>query len=173
MKKFTLPFVIILSLILSCCATQHEPKDFFTLPISVSASLDGNGGQFSLDISEKECTVTFGDTHALSGTTLYFAKDGNTATVGDIFTRTIKNGTFPAQESLIKAIQLLASTETVGINEGDKTRYTIDEMKILVYYDENTDSITRIETEEGGRRFAFVIASLESHDTQSKSAGMP
>lgn len=173
MKKFILFLLIILTLILSCCATQHEPADFFALPMTVSASLDGNGGQFLLDISEEECTVTFGDTHALSGTTIHFGSDGNTASVGDVFTRKIKNGTFPAQETLIKAIRLLASTETGGINEGDKTRYTIDEMKILVYYDENTDSITRIETEEGGRRFAFVIASLESHDTQSKSAGMP
>ena len=168
MKRF-LVFIFLLTIVLSGCEITPDVSDTLSFPIKITASLDGSEGQFTADFSAEECSVTFGENHVLSGAVLRFTEDGNTASVGDIFTRSIKKGTFPAQETFVKAIYLLSSTETEGIYENGKMVYAIDEMKILVYYDERNDSITRIETEEGRGRFAFVIASLESYDTQSKS----
>ncbi len=167
MKKLIIASLILFATIFCGCLTQSEPKDLLTIPISITATLDGNNAKFTVDIFENGSDIIFGEEHALSGTEIHFRTDGNTATVGDIFTRDIKNGTFPAQEALIKAVRLLSSTDITGIEEESRTRYTIDEMTILVYYDKKTDSITRIETEEGGRRFEFSIVSLEPHDTQS------
>ncbi len=167
MKKLIVAISFLFTALFCGCLTQSEPKDLFKVPISITARLDGNNAEFTADVFESGSDIVFGSEHALSGTVIHFRDDGNTAVVGDIFTRDIKNGTFPAQETLIKAIRLLSSTDVTGVPDGERTRYTIDEMTILVYYDKKTDSVTRIETEEGEKRFAFVIASLEPHDTQS------
>ena len=169
MKKLIIAFLIIVAAFFCSCLTENEPKNLFSVPISITATLEGNDAGFTAEILEKDSEIIFSDGHALSGTKIYFSEEGNTASVGDFFTRDIKNGTFPAQEALIKAVRLLSSADVKGVPNGERTRYAIDEMTIMVYYDENTDSITRIETEENGRRFDFSIVSLEPHDTQSNS----
>lgn len=173
MKKLLIPLLIVLSIIFIGCSVQNEPADRFTLPLRITASLDGSEARFTADIFEGGCDIVFEEGHALSGTVLHLRPDGSTASVGKTLTRDIKNGTFPAQESLITAILFLSATEEKGVINENTARYTIDEMTIMVYYDTNTDSITRIETEEGGRRFGFNIASLEPYEAQSNSGYTP
>ena len=168
MKRFAV-LIFLFAVLFSGCDVKVDVKDVFKLPIKITATLEGNEGVFISEILSEQSIVTFEESHVLSGTTLVFTEDGNTATVSDVFTRSIKDGTFPVQETFIKAIRLLSSTESDVIYENGRIRYTIDEMTILVYYDENNDSVTRIETEEGTRRFVFIIASIESYDTQSQS----
>lgn len=169
MKRTIICFFLILFAFFYGCTENSEPKDAFSVPIKVEAMLDGSNSQFTADIFEGGCDIHFEEGHTLSGTVLKFRSEGNTATVGDTLTREVKKGTFPAQEALIKAVRLLSNTEAKGISDGQTTRYTIDEMTIIVYYNKNTDSINRIETEESGRRFGFSIASLEPYEAQSNS----
>ena len=49
-----------------------------------------------------------------------------------------------------------------GVKTDNATKYTIDEMTIMVYYNEDTEEIIGITTEEGGRRFEFTVVALES-----------
>ena len=159
--------------VLSACIGSSQAKDSFALPLRIEASLEGSNALFAADIFEGGCDITFEGGHALEGTKLCFRTDGNSATVGDILTRDIKNGTFPAQEALIKAIRLLATTEISGVAVENGTRYTIDEMTIIVYHGENTDLPTGIETEEHGRRFEFSIASLEPYEAEDNGVHSP
>ncbi len=135
-----------------------------------TARTKGSQADFSVDISGESCSITFCEGHILYGTRLYFGKEKSTASVGE-FTREIKKGTFPATEALIKAVSLLSANEAKGINEENGTKYTIDEMTIMVYYDKDTDTVTGIGTEENGRRFEFTVTDLEPYEAQSNGAG--
>ena len=141
--------------------------------MKIKASLKDSDSQFTADIFENGCDITFDESHPLSGTVLRFREDGNTASVGDIFTREIKNGTFPAQEALYKAVKLLSETDLSYLPAENGFKQTIDEMTIMVYYNEDTETVSGIETEENGRRFTFVFASIELYEAQSNSTGQP
>jgi hypothetical protein len=108
---------------------------------------------------------------ALPGTIQYAERAyGNAATNGD-FKRSVVEGIFPAQESLVKAIRALAETDISGIETENGVKYTIDEMTIMVYYDKSAKLITGIETEKDGRRFDFTVVGLEPYEGQSSSEG--
>ncbi len=170
MKKAVFLIVTAISLVLSACAQETEPKDMLKLPMRITARLEGSDAVFTADIFEDGCDITFDSSHSLAGTELHFRPDGSTATCGG-FTRAIKNGTFPAQEALIKALRALNSTEFSGAPTENGTKYTIDEMTIMVYYNKDTELLTGIRTEESGRRFDFTVVGLELYEGQGKSAG--
>ena len=168
MKK-TVVFFIILFTFLCGCNNQFEASEYFSLPMQMTVISDGSNTEFIVYIQEDQATVFFEEGHALSGTVLHFSESGNVAEIGTTLKCDIKKGIFPAQESLIKAVSMLSSTEQIGVPKGNAISYTIDETEIIVYYDKNSDSITRIETEEGGKRFGFTVVSLIPDEEQSGS----
>ena len=163
MKKTIVVLVISISLILMACAGKSEPKDMIKLPMRITAQLEGSDAVFTADVFEDGCDITFDSGHSLAGTELHFGKDGNTATCGG-FTRSVKSGTFPAQEALIKALRGLSATELSGVPIENGVKYTIDEMTIMVYYDKDTELINGIGTEENGRHFKFKILSFSQYE---------
>lgn len=173
MKKFLFTLITFILLFTSGCTSSFEVKEYFSLPLQIKASLKDSDSQFTATIVENGCDITFDEGHPLYGTVLRFRDDGNTASVGDIFSREIKNGTFPAQEALYKAIKLLSETELTFSPTENGFKQTIDEMTIMVYYNKDTETVSGIETEESGRRFTFVFASLEPYEAQSNGAGQP
>lgn len=164
MKKYVFAIFIVLALVFSACGQTAEPREKFGIPMKITARLEGSDGDFTADIFENGCDITFDEGHALAGTSLCFREEGNTASVGDIFTREVKKGTFPAQEAFIKAVRLLAESEAAGEKTENGAKYTIDEMTIMVYYDKDTDRVTHIGTEENGRKFEFTVTSLELNE---------
>ncbi len=169
MKKALLLLILTLTA-LSGCTAKYEPGESFTLPMKITARLDNSDALFTADVRADGCDITFDEEHVLSGLTLRFREDGNTAGTGD-FIRDVAVGTFPAQESFAKAIKLLSACEENGIETENGMKYTIDENEIMVYYDKDTGLITGIGTEESGRSFDFVIITLEPYEAQSNGAG--
>ena len=152
MKKL---ITVIVAIILLCgCNNSSKVTETFELPIQVIACLEGNDAFFTLTVCENESTIVFDQKHSLAGTTLYFSPEGNKATIGE-FTREIKSGSFPAQEALIKALKVLCQNSAKAIETDYGAKYTIDEMTVMVYYNEDTESINGIGTEENGRYFKF------------------
>ena len=168
MKRFLVLIMVSLTLLCGCTA-KYEPKDKFALPIKINAKLDGSDTLFTADIRSDGSDFCF-DEGKLKGLTLHFRENGNTIESGD-FTRDVKAGIFPAQEAFARAVQLLATCENNGVQQENGMKYTIDETEIMVYYDKDTGLITGIGTEESGRRFDFVIITLEPYEAQSNGAG--
>lgn len=166
MKKFFV-FLLIFVLPLCSCSSDFELKEHFSLPATVCARLEGTSGSFTVFIDESESLITFSTDHALRGILLRIEKDKCFVSDGKFYERDIRLGSFPAQESLCRAIKLLASTDSEGIIEENRIKYTIDETVIIVYYDYNSDKVTHIETEENRRRFIFAVESLQTNETQS------
>jgi hypothetical protein len=154
---------------LSCCNAQKS-EDIIRLPMRITAKLEGSDALFTADIKENCCDIVFDSNHALAGTVLHFGEEVNTATCGD-FTREVKRGIFPAQESLIKALKAVGESENTGVSTENGVKYTIDEMTIMVYYDEDTKTLTSIRTEESGRRYDFTVVGLELYEEQSDCSG--
>ena len=169
MKKAFLLITIFGIIALCSCVESKEPIKI-TLPIRITARLDGSDALFTADISETHCDITFDERHALSGTELHFSNEGNTATCGG-FTKNVKAGIFPAQESFVKALRIIGNSENQGIYTEDGIKYTIDEMTIMVYYDKDTELLTGIRTEENGRRYDFTVVGFELYEGQSNSQG--
>ncbi len=165
MKKGFFVFIFVFCLLTSC-SSDFDPKEELSLPLKISAKLEGSDVIFTAEISENGSNVTFDEAHSLSGTELHFSEDGNLAKSGD-FEKSVKDGTFPAQETLIRAIKAINETEAKGIDIENGKKYTIDEMTIMVYYDKDTKHLTGIGTEESGRRFDFVIVGREPYEVQS------
>lgn len=170
MKKVITVLLFFPILFLYACSSPVEPKDTIAIPIKVTAKLGGTDAVFTADIFELGCDITFDSSHPLAGTKLELREYGNTATNGD-FKRSVVEGIFPAQESLVKAIRALAETDISGIETENGVKYTIDEMTIMVYYDKSAKLITGIETEKDGRRFDFTVVGLEPYEGQSSSEG--
>ncbi len=170
MKK-CLIFILLLGCIasLSCCNSQKK-EDIIRLPMKITAKLEGSDAVFTADIKENSCDIVFDGNHALAGTVLHFGEDANTATCGD-FTREVKRGIFPAQESLIKALKAVGGNANAGVSTEKGVKYTIDEMTIMVYYDKDTRTLTSIRTEESGRRYDFTVVGLELYEEQSDCSG--
>lgn len=171
MKKSIFVFAAVLfAVILISCSESYSPKDRLALPLKITAKTAGSDSAFTAEMTVSECRITFSGSEALSKTELLISPDGNTATDGG-FTRSVPEGIFPPQEMLFRALKLLDSSETGGIESENGIKYTIDETEIMVYYDKTTGVLTGIETEESGRRFKFSILSLEPYETQSNGAG--
>ena len=170
MKRFICVFIIIFVLMLSSCSQGSDPVDELSIPLKITAKLDGSDVIFTTAITEQESNVTFDESHSLSGTELHFSEDGNTAKSGD-FQKQVKNGTFPAQEAFIKAIRLLNGKDVLPTDIENGKKYTIDEMTIMVYYDKDTKQLTGIGTEENGRRFDFIIVGREPYEVQGNGEG--
>ncbi len=166
MKK-NVVLIIMLCFLFCGCENGADISKRFTLPIKLTVIPDGCNAGFTAYITENGSTVVFEEGHTLSSTELWFSESGNTAKIGNTLTREIKKGIFPAQESLINAVNLLARTDKKGVADKNAVRYTIDETEIMVYYDKNSDSVTGIETEESGRCFGFTVVSLEPYEEQS------
>lgn len=173
MKKTFFILLLTVFILLSACNRQVEPRELFSLPLTLKASLSPNGEEFTAVIGRDCCDVYFEDSHALAGTHLYLSEDKNTAEIEGYFEREVKKGTFPAQEALYKSVILLATSGQIGEKYENGAKYTIDEMTIMVYYDKDTERVTHIETEENGRRFLFAVTSLVSNEAQSNGAGQP
>ena len=162
-------FVIVLSVCLTSCAKKPSIAEDFALPLTITVSTNGKS-EFTAFIFEDHSEIRFESEHIFEGTVLRFSDEGNTARVGNNFSRSIKNGCFPAQEALCKAVRGLTQSKDMQISQ-NQIKYTIDEMTVIVYYDKNTEAVIGIETEEGGRRFVFDVISLEPYEAQSKSVG--
>lgn len=170
MKKSIFVFAaVLLSVILVSCSESYSPKAKLALPLKITAKTAGSDSAFTAEITEAECRITFSGSEALSKTELLITPEGNKATDGG-FTRSVPNGIFPPQETLIRALKLLNSSEANGVESENGIKYTIDETEIMVYYDKTTGVLTGIETEENGRRFKFTVLSLEPYETQSNSS---
>lgn len=172
MKRIVV-FIVMLVALFCGCESAADISNRFTLPIKITAVADGSNAEFTAVIKENESRVTFGDGHTLSGTVLRFSDNGNTAEIGATLKREIKSGVFPAQEALINLSKRLAKNDKKGVVSKNTVIYTIDETEIMVYYDKNSDSITRIETEEGERHFGFTVVSLEPYEEQSNGDYTP
>lgn len=170
MKKALIALFLIVLLTLTACGDSFNPQRELALPLRITAHLEGSDALFTASVYEDGCDVVFDESHSLAGTELHFRNTGNTAHAGD-FTRDVKNGTFPAQESLFKALTLLNRDELLGQPIENGTKYTIDEMTIMVYYNKDTKQLTGIGTEENGRRFDFVIVGRDRNEIQSNGAG--
>lgn len=172
MKKilFTV-FLCIFVISLTSCGGRHDPKDKLSLPLSITVTQGDNSSGFTALISDDHSEIRFESEHIFSGTVLRFGEDGNTASVGELFTREVKDGCFPAQEALCKAIRLLDASEEKGETVENRIKYTIDEMTIIVYYDKDSEAVIGIGTEESGRRFDFRVVSLTPYEAQSNGAG--
>lgn len=172
MKKKLLLIIFAIAVTLTCaCTHEPEPKELFALPLTLNASLLPNGSEFKAVIYPDKCDVSFEGSHSLSGTLLHLTDEKNTAEIEGYFEREVKKGTFPAQEALFKAVRLLANCNQNGEKSENRTKYSIDEMTIMVYYDNDTEKVTHIETEENGRRFLFAVSSLTVNEAQSIGAG--
>lgn len=157
MKKTLICIALTMLLLFSCGKGAFENSIAVSLPICVTASLQGSDASFTAEITHECAVVSFEPSHTLAGTVLTISPDGNSVSVGDVLSRKVKKGIFPAQEALTKAYSALAKLEKI---ESDK-KYTIDEMDIIVYYDKDSEQITAIETEENGRGFYFCIHASE------------
>ncbi len=169
MKKLFSMFLIF-AVLMCGCEKKPNPEEDFTLPIQLIASLEGSSALFTATILSEDSSIVFDTDHTLAGTELYFSPKGNTATAGG-FTRSIKEGSFPAQEALIKAVRILCGNEISGTETDYGAKYTIDEMTIMVYYDKDIGLINGIGTEENGRYFKFNIVSFSQYEGQSNSSG--
>ena len=172
-KKLLFVLLALTAIISAACARQIEPRELFSLPMTINASLLPNGSEFKAEIYNDSCDISFEASHALSGTRLHLSENKNTAAIEGYFEREVKKGTFPAQEAFFKAVRLLASSDQIGEKQENRTKYSIDEMIIIVYYDNDTETVTHIETEENGRRFLFAVTSLAENEAQSNGAGQP
>ncbi len=173
MKKTFFILILTVFILLTACNRPIEPRELFTLPLTLKASLSPNGEEFTAIIKSDGCDIFFEGSHALAGTHLHLGADKNTAEIEGYFEREVKKGTFPAQEALYRAVTLLASSDKIGEKYENGAKYTIDETTIIVYYDKDTERVTHIETEENGRRFLFAVTSLEANEAQSNGAGQP
>lgn len=162
MKKLIIS-VLILALLLFSCNSFQERREQITLPIKITAKLKGGEGYFIADITESKCEISFEEGHALYGTVLYFDQDEGEAIIGE-YKRKVDINIFPAQAALIKALRALGTGNISGVETEDGVKYTIDEMTIMVYYDEDGEEIIGIGTEEDGRQFNFVIADAEPYE---------
>ena len=172
MKKLLSIVFLITVILLTSCQARFDPKEALAMPLKITAHLEGSNALFTTEIYEGSCDIFFDESHSLFGTELHLRDDGNTAKAGD-FSREVKKGTFPAQEALTKAIKKLNESDIAGVKAENGTKYTIDEMTIIVYYNEDTKQITSIETEENERRFNFIIVGREPYEVQSNGAGQP
>ena len=170
MKKLVAVLITASLLLAAACASSTPHRKSISLPLSFTANLKGTNSKFNVIITEDECIIGFDEDHPLYGTELRFDSSGGRATVGD-FSREVDLDIFPAQKALIEAFQGISAGDITKTEDGNQTRYTIDKMTIIVYYDEDNKNIIGIETEESGRRFAFDIAKLEAYEIQSDSAG--
>ncbi len=169
MKK-VLALIFVCIFIFCGCQKNSNPTDAFSLPLQIMASLEGSDAVFTATILDNDCKIIFDENHALAGTELYFSPEGNKATWGG-FTRSIKEGSFPAQEALIKAVRAICNTEISPTETDYGEKYTIDEMTIMVYYDKDNRLINGIGTEENGRHFKFNVLSFSQYEGQSNSSG--
>jgi len=165
MKKVVLLIALFGMLSLFSCGHEKEPKDIISLPLQITAKLEGSDALFTANVFETGCDITFSEGHSLAGTELHFREEENTATCGG-YTRTVKSGIFPAQETLVKALRAIDGAEAGTFTENG-IKYTIDEMTIMVYYDKDTEILTGIRTEESGRRYDFTVVGFELYEGQS------
>lgn len=172
MKRAVL-FIVMLVALFCGCDNASDISARFVLPIKITAVADGSNAEFTAYIQENESKITFAEGHTLSGTVLRFSDNGNTAEIGTTLKREIKSGVFPAQEALINLSKRLAKNDKKGVVIKNTVLYTIDETEIMVYYDKNSGSVTRIETEEGGKHFGFTVVSLEPYEEQSNGDYTP
>ncbi len=160
MKKSFFLFSLAICLVFSACESEYNPKALISLPLKITARLEGADSLFSVEMQEGGCDISFDKSHSLAGTTIHISENESFAKSGD-FEREIKSGTFPAQEALIRAIFALDKSEEKGISIENGRKYTIDETVIMVYYDKDSKQLTAIKTEENGRRFDFIIVGCE------------
>ncbi len=170
MKKAVFSSFLIIVILLTACSQRFEPKEELAMPLRLTARLEGSDALFTADIYEGGCDIIFNESHVLAGTELHLRETGNTAKAGN-FTRDVKKGTFPAQEALCKAINALDKNDVSGTPIENGMKYAIDEMTIIVYYNDDTKQLTGIGTEENGRRFDFIIVGREPYEVQGNGAG--
>lgn len=164
--------VFLLLLVLASCGNGNAVRDRFSLPMTLCARTDGSDELYYLSIDRQICDVTFDRSSVLNGVNLHFEGGKCVYTCGE-YTLTVDEGAFPAVSSLIRAIRTIADTEENGTEVENGIKYTIDETVILVYYNEDTDIVTGIKTEELGRVFEFTLSDLKPYEAQSNGAGQP
>lgn len=170
MKRLVAFLLIATVLFTAGCARSAKTRSTISMPISFTANLKGVDSKFKVILDEDKCIIGFDENHPLYGTELTFDKNGGKATVGD-FSREVDPDLFPAQKALMTAFHGFFDSEISKTEGENQTRFTIDKISIIVYYDEDGETIIGMETEEGGRRFQFDIAIAEGHEIQSDGAG--
>ncbi len=169
MKKLILLLAVIVCALCSC-ADANAPDISISIPVKIMARLENDETVFKAEISEGSSRITFDEKFMADGLELIFSDGKGRATIGK-YSREIDPKMFPAQEVFCRAIRIIASenSERSDIENGKK--YSLDETVILVYYDTESKSITRIVTEERGRRFDFVIVGIEINESESIGSG--
>ena len=170
MKRLVAFFIVATVLFTAACSESTSRRKQISMPLSFTANLKGVDSKFKVTLDEDECVISFDENHPLYGTELSFDQSGGKATIGN-FSRSVDLDLFPAQKALITAFRGFFDTEISKTESEGQTRFTIDKSSIIVYYDEDKETITGVETEEGGRRFQFDIAIAETHEIQSDGAG--
>ncbi len=169
MKKVLFLFLTFI-LLFSSCEKNKSPDFHLSLPLSLTVSTGGSKNSFKVEITEEACKAFFEEGHPLAETKIEIFKDKTVVTSGD-YTRNTEKGVFPAQEALFKAIKTICNNKNSGVYTQDGIRYAIDEMTIMVYYDNDTKKITAIGTEENGEKFDFQIIAVNLYEAQSNGVG--
>lgn len=156
MKKIRLWAVILAFAMLfpcSCGATEKRP--LLELPFSLGLTENSSGTDFSVTVTKSGCSAEIYAPEVLKGAVVKRTADGAaTVSLGDL-ERPAKNGYFPFFDAVSKALSPIGSQGFEPMFENGICRYTIDGMTVLVYYDPTDGLITKIETEEQGKRFVF------------------
>lgn len=172
-KRFILIFSALLAVsgTLSSCARKtpsEKVREALTMPTVVTAECGGAAIKASVNADTYE--VTFLAPEGANGVTVKNNGGGATATLNG-FARDADIELFPAAEAMVKAIRAANSEQALLSERNGCCEYGIDEIKIMVYYDEKSGLVTEIETEEAGRRFSYRVSSAVRNEGKGSGEG--
>lgn len=165
MKKYLLPLLLLLTAMLfSCSGGGKAALEGIAPPCVITVSEENTGMSFELSVKSDGCEAVFLSPDALSGCILSERDGSCLLTLGD-FGREASLSYFPPVSSLARAISPIAGEGFSCTYGQSRCEYAIDEMRVWVYYEGSV--ITKIETEEDGRRFSYRVVSAEQDEKQS------
>lgn len=165
-------FLLLFAVLLSSCSyignSIKDVKELLNYPVCISASTEQEiPFEFKIYVYENETLFTFTKPKTLSPLTVKKNSEGYTAKYDGLETAIDRNGILAA-DALDTAIDTIRTCEECvqkTENGEDVLLFSIDGNKVLVYYNKDSKSISKIISEASEQLFTYKILSVERINT--------
>ncbi len=172
MRRAALFLLLIAAVLLSSCSyigdSVKDVKELLNYPVCISASTEQEVPfEFKIYVYENESLFTFTNPKTLNPLTVTKNGEGYSAKYDGLETTIDKSGILAA-DALDTAIDTIRTCEECvqkTENGEDVLLFSIDENKVLVYYNKDSKSISKIISEASEQLFTYKILSVERINT--------